>query len=239
MRKIKICLLILFILFCSSQRIYASDWDQINRWLVMLLNDETEPFFPNTITAEFLRLGVRKTSTVCRTSEFKFICEVAPDTAADPGQIRKPAFIDSFRTIINYTAVWSKDSSYALPQIGSRDVARKSIYTDSEMRYWYVSRKAVMEPNIYVYPAPADTDTVIIFGYGIPEAGAANEPRYMNPAYDHLVVFYGLYLCYLRHGEGEIARYIKSIYESLLQDMFVITEGRQVDATIKKKVIPQ
>jgi len=61
----------------------------------------------------------------------------------------------------------------------------------------------------------------------------------MNPAYDHLVVFYGLYLCYLRHGEREIAKYIKNIYDSLLQDIYVITEGRQIDVTIKEKVIPQ
>jgi len=152
MKKIKLCLLIFFILFCSNQHIYASDWGQINRWLVMLLNDETDPFFPNTVRAEFLRLGIRKTSTVCRTAEFRVTGKVVPYTAVNPGEIIHPSLIDSFRTIINYMAIWNKDSSYALPQIGSKDVARKNIYTDSEMQYWFIRRGAVVGPAFAVYP---------------------------------------------------------------------------------------
>lgn len=238
--KIKAVLLFVF-MFCVFQFSFphpahtVTRFERMDIWLTLLLGDETDPFFPDTVRHDFLRYGIKKVGGVCNIAGFRKVCKVYPSTGSIffVGSVSLPDWTNEFHSIIDYDAVWKGDSSLALQRIKSTDVARVSIYTSEEIQYWFTGDYLTGEPRLYVYPAPADTDTVIVFGHGIPK------DSYVNPAYDHLVVIYALYLCYQQQREGEIAKFIKSIFDSLLQDMYVITEGKTVDVTIKEKVISQ
>lgn len=232
--KIWVSSFLAFLCFCSFtyNLAHSASWDQYNQYLVTLLHDETDPFFPDTIRHSFLRVGVKATSSVCMVGEYSRLCDVG----SLYGMMSFPTYADTFHNFVGIRAIWSKDSSFALPHVGESNVALKSIATTTEMQYWYATEEGANVPQICIYPPPdtsgGEWDSVLVFAYGTPHI------EYMHPAYDHLVVLYALHLCYLRQGEKDVAQFIGNIFNSLRQDMYVITEGREVDVTIGKKVIP-
>lgn len=242
MKKILVAVFVFVICLSLSSPTIAAQGDHLDGRLKLLLNDETVPFYPDSIRWDFLGMGMKKCGTMCnQVGRFAAEAEV-PEPPTDitfTGWIQPADWSTGFSADTpptNIEAVLLKDDDYALMRIKAKDIAQKKIATSETMRYWYEMWISGSWVYLGVYPPPTDTTDVMIFGSVAPLWA---DTAYLNPAFENETVLYALYLCRQRQGEIEIANFIKQIAINEIMDLKAILENRPVDVTIQKEVVPR
>jgi len=242
MKKFLSIIVVFFISLCGNMSSFGAAGAALDGRLKILLNDETVPFYPDSIRWDFLSLGMKKCGTMCnQVGRFFAEAEVAEPPTEIPftGWIQPADWSTGFSVNTpptNIEAIWLKDNDYALMEIKTKDIAQKKIATSETMRYWYEMWKSGSWIYLGVYPPPTDTTDVMIFGSVAPLWA---DTSYLNPGFENEVVLYAFYLCKQRQGEIEIANFIKQIAINEILDLKAILENRPVDVTIAKEVVPR
>jgi len=228
----------LVVIFLSVSAYGIGGWG-LHQRLKLLLNDETIPFFPDSIRTDFLVMGLKKCATLCN-QVGRFRKEwYAPQSTTYPYKVLAfglDGIFSATTPITNIDAVWLKDTTYALMEIKGKDVAQKKIATSEESRYWYERYRSATSILLAVYPPPADSTPLWIFGSCAP---LWSDTSLLNPGFENEVVLYALYLCKQRQGEIEVANFIRQIAINEILDLKAILENRPMDVTLAKEVVPR
>jgi len=243
MKKVLMVMFIFVIYLSLTSPAIAVEGASLDGRLKRLLNDETDPFFPDSIRWDFLAIGMKKCATLCdQVGNFRMEHYVGDSARLATGEAFKvPPFdissiFSSGTPITKITNIWLKDTTYALVEIKAKDVAQKKIATSEPIRYWYKQYSPGATVRLGVYPAPIESTAIWIFGSCAPLWA---DTSYLNPGFENEVVLYALYLCKQRQGEHEVANFIKQIAINEILDLKAILENRPVDVTIAKEVVPR
>jgi len=240
MKKILVVTFVLVTHLFLANSIFAVGGGDLDVRLKLLLNDETNPFYPDSIRIDFINMSLKKCGQLSyMAADFAVKCSVM---TAFPDWILPATLLDgtgfsSNTPITKIQYVLLANDDYGLMQIHPKDIAQKKIATTEPARYWYEqSRTGANGFFLRVYPK-VDTKTIVwVFGSVAPLWA---DTAFLNPAFENEVVLYALYLCKQRQGEHEVANFIRQIAINEIMDLKAILENRPVDVTVAKEVVPR
>lgn len=228
MRKILCISLFVWLALAGVDNSVGVTFTELDRDLMALLNDETKPFFPDSVRRRFLRAGIKKVSATNRAYQHKLEVPLAANASSI-----------AFSDLAEYgtweiVGVRKKNTERSLLKISGKDVGQKRISTTEPLQYYYDMQipGESGHTKLFLYPPSSIADTLISYTCATTEIA-----RHIQPAYRNLIVSYALYLCRLREGERPIAEFLKIIFDTDLMDLKVLLDNRQTDITLEKKVI--
>lgn len=234
MKKLAIAFLVSLVVGIFVHPLFAADGSVLDNRLKLLLNDETDPLYPDSIRLDFLAMGMKKCATLC-----KYAATIRTSSYISGTGSRTSVQDYSYSGLTGVTIVRGVKLTgvdYALWKMTHSDIGLKKIATSTPVRYWYEGPRDGRDVRIGVYNAVTESTNVELFLSGIP---AWADTSTLHPAFENETVLYALYLCKLRQGERDIANFIRQIATNEILDMKAILENRPFDVTIAKEVVPK
>ena len=233
MKRIVIFIFIFLYSLIGTTAVKAIDPAKVDWKLKFLLNDETDPFFPDTVRKILISTAMHTISASCK------YASTAKDEAYIPGtgnitSVADFNFSKGGQHICNILGVKLKDTDYGLLRVNKQDIGLDKITTDQGAKYWYITSWDAYAPGMGVYNGVSESTAVEIYFSTVADWDSS---RAFRRCFENEAVLYSLYLCYLRQGETEIAEFIKQIAVNEILDLKAILENHPVDITLAKESI--
>jgi hypothetical protein len=234
MKKLLFCFVFCILTF-SAVRSSAINPSNADWKLQFLLNDETAPFFTDTVRHTFISAAMQKISGTCKYAATAKIEGYVPPTGNNTSLTW--GVQGGVKTVTEILGIKFRDTDYGIRRIRKRDLGLSKIATDEEARYWYITGWGATHPSVGVYNAlSGDTGWVEIYYSGIADWDSC---RAFRACFENEVALYAFYLTKLRQGQTEIANFIHQIAMNEILDLKIILETRPMDATVRKEVVPR
>jgi hypothetical protein len=214
--------------------VYAGNPAQIDWMVKFLLDEETTPFFPDTVRHTFVNAAMIHISGRC-----KFAAQDM-DTAYIPGTGNNSSIVwnknPGVKSVTEILGIKLKGQDRGLMRVEKKHLGLDRIRTDLGAEFWYYTSFNYPRPTIGIYNMVTESTAVEIYYSGIADWDSC---RAFKHYFHNEAALYALYLAKLRRGETEVANFIRQIAENEIMDLKVILESRQPDITVKQEVLPR